>query len=92
MDLILEFIIDLILEDSISDSKKKSKSFRYIIFGLILLIYVAIISLITITGIDKLKDNVFEGILILAFGICLLLMCIIRFKIVYQKKIQIKKN
>ena len=87
MDFIFEYILDLILDDGIkaSKSKKLPKSLRYTIIAIILLLYIAIIGLITILGIDIMKDNFVEGILVLIFGIFILLICILRFRAVYKK-------
>ena len=55
MDFIFSFILELILDDGIkvSKSKKISKPLRIIILSIILLIYISIIGLITILGINK---------------------------------------
>ena len=94
MDFIFDFILDLILDDGIkaSKSKKISKPLRYIILSIVLLVYISIIGLITILGINTMKDNLLEGILILMFGIFILLVCILRFKAVYKNNIEVKKK
>ena len=86
MDFIFDFILDVILEDGVNTSKKKSKTFRYTILGIIGIVYLAIIGLLMILGINTLKEDLFEGILIIVFGLCFLIVCIMRFKAVYQKR------
>ena len=86
MDFIFDFILDVILEDGVNSNKKKSKKIKYIILGIIGIVYLAIIGLLMILGINTLKEDLFEGILIIVFGLCFLIVCIIRFKIVYQKR------
>lgn len=87
MDYLCGLIIDLILEEGINvtNGKKIPKPIRYILLGFILLLYIAIIGFITLIGILELKDNLVEGIFILLFGLCFLLLCIIRFRAVYKK-------
>ena len=86
MDFIFDFILDVILEDGGNTSKKKSKTFKYIILGIIGILYLTIIGLLMILGINALKEDLFEGILIIVFGLCFLIVCTMRFKEVYQKK------
>ena len=92
MDYILYFIVDLILDEGVDATKnnKLPKGFRYFLFTLILVLYFGIIGVFTIIGISLLKDNLVEGILTLAFALCILIVCILRFKSVYTKKT--KKN
>ena len=86
MDFIFDFILDVILEDGINSNKKKSKTFKYTILGIIGIVYLAIIGLLMILGINSLKEDLFEGILIIVFDLCFLIVCTIRFKTVYQKR------
>ncbi|MBR3117544.1 MAG: hypothetical protein IKF36_06735 [Bacilli bacterium] len=88
MDYVLSLVIDLILEEGVSTSKsnKLPKGVRYFLFALVLILYIGIIGLITIIGISSLKENLVEGILALLFALCILVVCILRFKAVYSKK------
>ena len=86
MDFIFDFILDVILEDGVNSNKKKSKMFKYTILGIIGIVYLAIIGLLMILGINTLKEDLFEGILIIIFDLCILIVCIIRFKTIYQKR------
>ena len=86
MDFIFDFILDVILEDGVNSNKKKSKMFKYTILGIIGIVYLAIIGLLMILGINTLKEDLFEGILIIVFGLCFLIVCTMRFKAVYQKR------
>lgn len=94
MDYVLTILIDLILDEGVNASKNNRlpKGVRYFIFAFVLLLYIAIIGLITIIGITSLKENLVEGILALLFAACVLLVCILRFKAVYKnKKEKLKK-
>ena len=86
MDFIFDFILDVILEDGVNTSKKKSKTFKYVLLGIIGIVYLVVIGLLMILGIDKLKEDLFEGVLIIIFDLCFLIICIIRFKTLYQKR------
>ncbi len=86
MDFIFDFILDVILEDGVNSNKKKSKTFKYIILGIIGIVYLAIIGLLMVLGINTLKEDLFEGILIIIFDLCFLFVCIMRFKTIYQKR------
>ena len=94
MDYVLSFIVDLIIDDELrpTTNNKLPKAVRYFLFALVLIIYIGIIGLITMIGITSLKDNLIEGILALLFALCILVVCIIRFKEVYSKKTKNKKN
>ena len=93
MDYVLTILIDLILDEGVNASKNNRlpKGVRYFIFAFVLLLYIAIIGLITIIGISSLKENLVEGILALIFALCILILCIFRFKEVYSKRKEQKK-
>ena len=88
MDYILYFIVDLLLDEGVGATKnnKLPKGFRYFLFSLILVLYIGIIGLFTVIGISLLKENPVEGILSIVFALCILIVCTLRFKVVYKKK------
>ena len=94
MDYILYFIVDLLLDEGVGATKnnKLPKGFRRFLFALIIVLYFGIIGVFTVIGISLLKDNFVEGILTLVFTLCILIVCILRFKAVYTKKTQKKKR
>jgi ABC-type multidrug transport system permease subunit len=94
MDYVLSFIVDLIIDEELrpSNSSKLPKGLRYFLFALVLIIYVGIIGLITMVGITSIKDNLVEGIIAFILALCILVVCILRFKEVYSKKTKNKKN
>ena len=88
MDYILSFIVDLIIDEELrpSNSNKLPKGVRYFLFVLVLLIYIGLIGIITMIGITSLKDNIVEGILAFIIALCILVLCIARFRAIYKKK------
>ncbi|MBQ3475547.1 MAG: hypothetical protein IJH20_05200 [Bacilli bacterium] len=88
MDYLLYFLVDLILDEGVGATKNKKlpKGVRYFLFALILILYLGIIGVFTVIGISLLKESLVEGILTLAFSLCIFIVCILRFKAVYKKK------
>ena len=88
MELIFEFIIELLFEGvgEASQNKKISKFIRYPLIALIVLAYTAFILLFVFMGVSILKDNIIGGILIIAFAILFLILSIKKFKETYIEK------
>lgn len=88
MELIFEFIFELLFEGSISLSKNKKvpKTIRYLLIMLLLLFCICIIGFIFFISILVLKENIFAGIFIILFGIILLISMFFKFKKLYFKK------
>ncbi|MBE6160488.1 MAG: hypothetical protein E7157_05545 [Lactobacillales bacterium] len=88
MELIFEFIIELLFEGvgEASQNKKISKFIRYPLIALIVLAYTAFILLFVFMGVSILKDNMIGGIIIIAFAILFLILSIKKFKETYMEK------
>lgn len=88
MELIFEFIIELLFEGvgEASQNKKISKFIRYPLIALIVLAYTAFILLFVFMGVSILKENMIGGILILLFTIVFLVLSIKKFKETYIEK------
>ena len=85
MDILFEFIIDLLISSSIEGSKssKIPKPIRYFLVLLLSLIYVFIIGFILFIGIVGLSKNILAGIVLIAFGLLLVSLCVIEFRKAY---------
>ena len=85
MELIFEFIIELLFEGVVeaSQNKKISKFIRYPLIALIILFFTAFILLFVFMGVSILKDNIIGVILILLFTIVFLVLSINKFKETY---------
>ena len=88
MDILFEFIIDLLISSSIEGSKssKIPKPIRYLLLGFVILFFTAVIGLIIFMGVCILKDNLIGGLIIIAFGILMLILSILKFKKIYLEK------
>lgn len=88
MDILFELIIDLLISSSIEGSKssKIPKPIRYLLLGFVILFFVAVIGLIIFVGVDILKTNLIGGLIIIAFGILMLILSILKFKKIYLEK------
>ena len=88
MELIFEFIIELLFEGvgEASQNKKINKFIRYPLIALIILFFTAFILLFVFMGVSILKDNIIGGILIIAFAIIFLILSIKKFKETYIEK------
>lgn len=93
MEFLIELVLDLVLEESISLStnKKVPKLIRYILIGFISLFFLFVIFCILILGIALLKKNTWIGIVIIALGVFLGVECVIKFKNLYDEKMNEKK-
>ena len=89
MDLLFEFLVELIFGGitEASKSKRVPKPIRYILIALISMLYLSIIGLIIWIGIDCLEKNLLGGIAIILFGLFFLVLCIRKFRKVYLNKI-----
>ncbi len=92
MELIIEFIFELIFEGGIeiSKSSKVPKWIRYPLSVIILLFFIAIIGIILLEGILSLKENILIGIFLILIGLFMLIMSTIKFREIYLIKINKK--
>lgn len=88
MELIIEFIIELILEGSFELSKnlKTPKWLRYPLIILVILFFLAVIAIIFIVGYLALKENTIIGLLIIIISIALAVYSIAKFIDIYIKR------
>lgn len=88
MELIFEFICELLLEGSIeiSSNKKISKWIRYPLIFLIVIFFLSVIGLILFLGIILFNKNVIGSLFIISVGVVLLILSIIKFRKIYIKK------
>lgn len=87
MDLLIEFILELILEGSIEIVKveKIPKFIRYPILCLIILLFTTIILGLIILGILSIKKELFLGLFLIALGFVFLLGIIHKTKKQYKE-------
>lgn len=88
MELIIEFIIELILEGSFELSKnlKTPKWLRYPLIILVILFFLSVIAIIFIVGYLSLKENTIIGLLIIIISIALAVYSIAKFIDIYIKR------
>ena len=88
MEIIIEFILELLFETGIEASKstKIPKFVRYPLIILICLIFLSIIFLIIYIGLSIIKDNIIGGIIVIIFGLAFLILSIYKFRTTYIKK------
>lgn len=94
MDLLFEFLGELIFEGSIelSKNKKVPKWIRYPLIVFILLLFLIVDFLFVFVSITILKENIIGGILFSIFTIFFIVMSIIKFKKMYFKKKKVINN
>ena len=88
MDLIIEFIIELILEGSFELSKnlKTPKWLRYPLIILVLLFFIAIIAIIFIVGLITLKESTIIGLLLIVISVAFTVFSVAKFIDIYIKR------
>lgn len=88
MDLVIEFLIELLFEGAIEVSKnqKVSNWIRYPLIILIILLFSLVIFGIFILGIAVRKENLLLSVLLIALSIFMLVACIFKFKKIYLEK------
>ena len=93
MDLLLEFILELILEGSIeiSSNKKIPKWIRYPLIFIITALFLTIIIGILFLGMYMSKENILLSILLIIISIFLLIGSIKKLKDMYIEKKENKK-
>lgn len=92
MELIFEFLMELILEGSIEASrcKKIPKVIRIFLIAFITLFFLTIIGLISFVGFVLLKQNLLAGIFFILVGLFMFIMSIIQFRKLYLSKEETK--
>ena len=88
MDILFEFIVELIFEGSIeiSSNKKISKWIRYPLIVFIVLAFIAIIALCIIVGVKAMHSNKIVRLFLILIGIFLLIGSIWKFRKLYLTK------
>ena len=94
MDVLMEFLGELILEGSVelSKSKKVPKWIRYPLIVIILLLFLIVDLLFIFVSLLLMKENLFGGILFSIFTIIFIVMSIVKFKKMYFKKKKVINN
>lgn len=92
MEYLIEFILELVLEGGIevTKSNKVPKPIRYIILGIIALLFIAVIGVIYLSAFLFLKQSIIGFILFFVLATFMLISAIIKFKKEYLKKINNK--
>jgi len=92
MEYLIEFILELVLEDGLEATKsnKIPKPIKYIILGIITLLFIAIIGVIYLTAFLILKQSIISFILFFLLATFMLISAIIKFKKEYLNKINNK--
>ncbi len=85
---LFELILELLLDGGakVSKNKKFPKIIRYPIIAVILLFFIAVIGAIVLAGIYAFGQNIFVGILLIAFGLFFAAICITRLRKFYFGK------
>ena len=89
MDIIFEFVFELIFQESIDSSKNKNfpKPLRFFLIFLIALVYVSVLGLAMWAGVCEILDkNIIEGIAIILMGLFISVVCILRFRKIYLER------
>ena len=88
MELIIEFIIELLLEGSFELSKnlKTPKWLRYPLIILVLLFFIAVIAIILIVGFLALKESAIIGLLLIIISIAFGVYSVAKFIDIYIKR------
>lgn len=94
MEILFEFILELILEGSIETSKNEKipKWIRYFLILIISLFFIGVIGLVFLAGFLVFKENAFVGIFLIGIGLFMLIASIIKFRKVYLRKNTEKTN
>ena len=81
MELLIEFLVDLILEGSleISEDEKMPKWIRYICLTIVTLVFGAVTIGLFILGIYVGKENIYVGIFLILIALILLISGILKF-------------
>ena len=92
MEYLIEFILELVLEGGLEATKsnKVPKPIRYIILGIIAILFIAVIGIIYLTAFLILKQSIIGFILFFVLATFMLISAIIKFKKEYLKKINSK--
>lgn len=87
MEFLIEILLELIFEGSISiiSDKKIPKAIRYPLITLIMLFFVVVVGGLIFIGIIIFQQNILAGILIMAVGLMMLILGIVKFKKLYKK-------
>ncbi len=93
MELLFEFIFELVFEGSIEVSKNRKipKYIRYPLIVIISLFFIMVIGLIFWGGILALKENLIVGIFLILLGLFMFIMCLIKFRKTYLSKMNKNK-
>lgn len=88
MDFLFELLFELIAEGTVALSKsaKVPNFIRYLLIGIIVLFFVAVIGITLIAGFWALKEHLLLGLLIIALALFMLVMGIVKFKKTYLKR------
>lgn len=88
MEFLMELVLELLLEGSISVSsnKKYSKWIRYPLIAIVVLFFLSVIFLIGFVGVISFKENIFLSIFLIALALYFLIACILKFKKLYLNK------
>jgi hypothetical protein len=88
MELIIEFIIELLLEGSFELSKnlKTPKWLRYPLIALVILFFIAVIAIILIVGFLALEESTIIGLLLIIIAAAFGVYCISKFIDLYIKR------
>ena len=87
MEFIFELFLELVIDGcyEASKSEKVPKAVRYLLAGIVLLLYIAVLALIFFAAIIVLKENLIAGILFLLLAVFLLVASVVKFRKTYVK-------
>lgn len=88
MEILFEFILELVLEGSIEVSKNKKipKYIRYPLILILFIFFLFVIGLIFLVGFLILKENILLGSCFIFIGIIFFLCCVVKFYKIYLKR------
>lgn len=90
MEVIVEFILELLLEGSIEVSRniKVPKYIRYPLIFIISLLFLFVICIVILVGVLLLNESVIGGSAFILLGLFMLVSAIIKFKKMYLVKVK----
>ena len=88
MEYVIELLLDLLLETSMSASinTKLPKWVRYVLIILISLFFLSVIGIVFLTAFLIFKESIYAGLIIGVIGLILLISFIFKFKNLYLKR------
>ena len=94
MELLIEFLVDLILEGSleISEDERMPKWLRYICLTIVIIVFSIVIIGLFVLGVYIGKENIYAGIFCILIAFILLISVVVKFEKKYIQRRNILNN